>query len=278
MLDIIIPVAVVSGLGIVFGLALSFASKVFEVKEDERISKVRDMLPGANCGACGYSGCDGLAAAIVNEGVPANRCPVGGVSVVSAISDYLGVDEGSIDVKVARVLCQGSCDNVVIKYDYQGIEDCHAAKVLSGGMDTCYYGCIGLGSCKKVCQFDAIVVKNGLARILPDKCTGCGKCAAECPKGIIHMIPVLSAFTVVCSNHDKGVIARKNCKVGCIACRRCEKVCPVQAITVTGNLAYIDPEKCINCGECEKVCPQHCITNSIVDRDDICLAAAVVKD
>ncbi len=265
-MDILIPVSIISGLGLAFGLGLSYASKVFEVKVDERIGAVREMLPGANCGACGYSGCDGLAEAIVNEGVHASKCPVGGIAVVNAISDYLGVDEGSIDVKVARVLCQGTCQNVELKYNYDGMESCHSANALSGGMNACSYSCLGLGSCKKVCPFDAIVVEEGVATVLADRCTGCGNCVAECPKGIIHLVPVMSGFTVVCSNHDKGVISRKNCKVGCIACQKCTKACPSSAITVSDNLAVIDPTKCTNCGECEKVCPQKCITNSIQKR------------
>ncbi len=268
-MSIIIPVAVISGLGLVFGLALSFSAKVFAVKVDERITAVREMLPGANCGACGYSGCDGLSEAIVNEGVHASRCPVGGIAVVNSISDYMGVDEGSIDVNVARVLCQGNCDNVMMKYSYTGLDDCHTANALSSGMDACHYGCIGLGSCKKVCQFDAIIVENGLAFIDADKCTGCGKCVSECPKAIITLVPVLSGFTVKCNSHDKGAATRKNCKVGCISCQKCVKVCPVEAIYMENNLAIIDPTKCINCGECAAVCPQHCITNTIVKHKDI---------
>ena len=265
-LTILIPIAVISGLGLFFGLGLAYASKVFEVKVDERIGTVREMLPGANCGSCGFSGCDGLAEAIVNDGVHPSRCPVGGISVVNAIADYMGVDEGSIDVKVARVLCQGDCDNAVIKYNYVGIKDCHAANALAGGMDACSYGCLGLGSCKNVCQFDAIVVEDGLARIIPEKCTGCGKCVEECPKAIINLIPVLTGFTVKCSSHDKGVVSRKNCKVGCIASQKCVKVCPAEAITMNNNVAVINPEKCVNCGACSENCPQKCITNTIVKR------------
>ncbi len=265
-MDLLIPISVISGLGLAFGLGLSYASKVFEVKVDERIGKVREMLPGANCGACGFSGCDGLAEAIVNEGAPASRCPVGGVATANAISDYMGVDEGAVDVKVARVICQGTCANVETKYDYSGIEDCNAANALSAGMSACSYGCLGLGSCARACPFDAITIEEGVARINTDKCTGCSNCVAQCPKGIIKMIPVLSGYTVVCANHDKGVIARKNCKVGCIACQKCARVCPSSAITVSDNLAVIDPEKCTNCGECVTVCPQKCITNSMVKR------------
>lgn len=265
-MSIIIPVAIISGLGLTFGIALSYASKIFEVKEDERIAIVREMLPGVNCGACGYSGCDGLAEAIVNESVHASVCPVGGISVVNGISDYMGVDEGSIDLNVARVLCQGNDDHTKIKYNYMGLDDCHTANALSSGMDDCHFGCIGLGSCQKVCMFDAIIVENGLATIDADKCTGCGKCVEECPKDIITMVPVLSGFTVKCNSHDKGAITRKKCSVGCISCQRCVKVCPVEAIGMEDNLAIIDPTKCINCGKCSEVCPQNCITNTIVKR------------
>jgi Na+-translocating ferredoxin:NAD+ oxidoreductase RNF subunit RnfB len=265
-MTIIIPILIIAGLGLAFGLGLSYTSKVFEVKVDERIGKVREMLPGANCGACGFSGCDGMAEAIVNDGVPASRCPVGGAAGASAIAAFLGVDEGAVDLKEARVLCQGTCENAEIKYDYNGIDDCHSANILAGGMNACSYGCIGLGSCKKVCPFDAIVVENRLAKIIPEKCTGCGKCVAECPKNIIKLVPVMSGFTVKCSSRDKGVVSRKNCKVGCIACQKCLKVCPSEAITVTENLAFIDPEKCTNCGECSKVCPQKCITGTVQAR------------
>lgn len=258
---ILIPVLVIAGLGLAFGLGLSYTSKVFEVKVDERIASVREMLPGANCGACGFSGCDGLAEAIVNDGVPASKCPVGGADGAALIAEFMGTESGEIDAKVARVLCQGTTDNVEARYEYYGIEDCHAANALSGGMNACGFGCLGLGSCARACPFDAIVVENGLARIIPENCTGCTKCVAECPKNIIKMVPPTSCYTVLCSNTEKGAVARKSCKVACIACLKCVKVCLSEAITVTNNLAVIDVEKCTNCGECEKVCPQNSITH-----------------
>ena len=182
--------------------------------------------------------------------------------MVKKISEFMGMAANEVVKKEARVMCNGTCDNAQLKYKYEGIRDCHAANLLAGGAGSCGYGCLGLGSCKEVCPFDAIVIENGVARIIQEKCTGCGKCVAECPKKIIHLVPVTSGFTVFCSNKEKGAVARKACKVACIACRMCAKVCPVNAIDVSDNLAVIDPEKCINCGECEKVCPQNCISDS----------------
>lgn len=265
-MDLITPIAVLSGLGLFFGIGLAYASRVFEVKTDERVGKVRELLPGANCGACGFSGCDGMAEAIVNEGVPASKCPVGGKEMVAAISDIMGVDEGDISQMVARVICQGTWTNADKKYEYEGLESCHAANALGGGMNQCFYGCIGLGSCKKACPFDAIEVINGLACVNPDKCKGCTKCVSECPKGIIRMVPVLSGYTVMCANKEKGGIARKNCKVSCIACTKCQKVCESGAITIENNLAFIHPEKCVNCGKCEEVCPQSTIHDAMHER------------
>jgi len=263
-MSIVVPIAIVSGLGLVFGVGLSIASKVFEVKVDERIGKVREMLPGANCGGCGYSGCDGLAEAIVMEGVSPDRCPVGGAVTAKAIAEFMGVDAGDVIAKETRVMCNGTCENAENKYEYFGIEDCHAANALASGSSACSYGCLGLGSCKKVCPFDAIVIENGVAKVISERCTGCAKCVAECPKKIIHLVPTTSGFTVFCSNKDKGAEARKVCKVACIACRRCEKACNYGAITVNDNLAVIDPEKCVNCGECAAVCPQKTISDARV--------------
>lgn len=265
-MTIVIPVAVVGGLGLFFGICLAYASKVFEVKVDERIAKVRELLPGANCGACGFSGCDGLADAIVNKGVSPSKCPVNTKEGINAIAELMGVDEGEIDQRVARVICQGTWRNAGMKYEYQGVQDCHAANQLGGGMSQCFYGCIGLGSCQRVCPFGAIEVINGLAKVNPDKCTGCGICVSECPKGIIKLIPVLTGFTVLCANREKGGIARKNCRVSCIGCMKCQKVCPAGAITVENNLARIDYEKCENCGKCAEVCPQGTIHDALQER------------
>ncbi|NLN64756.1 MAG: RnfABCDGE type electron transport complex subunit B [Clostridiaceae bacterium] len=259
MIQIIIPVAVISGLGLVFGLALSYTSKKFAVEADQRIEQISGVLPGANCGACGYSGCEQYAEAIV-EGAEISKCPVGGADAIAQISDIMGVQATTGEKKVARVMCNGTWDKVLIKFDYDGIIDCRSAATMAGGPSSCIYGCVGMGSCMKVCPFGAISVENGLARINEAKCNACGKCVAECPKMIIRLVPACSEYSVVCSNHEKGAVARKNCQVACIGCQKCVKTCPVEAITMDNLCAVIDPVKCENCGKCIEVCPTKAIS------------------
>ncbi len=261
MMEIVIPVLIISGLGLFFGVALSYASKKFAVKTDERVEKVRGVLPGANCGACGFTGCDQYAEA-VTEGAEINLCPVGGADTVVKIAEIMGTEATSCEKHVARVMCKGSWDKVTIKFNYDGILDCRSASTMAGGPSSCVYGCVGMGSCQRVCPFGAIIVENGLARIIEEKCSGCGKCVAECPKNIIKLVPARSEYSVGCSNHEKGGIARKNCEVACIACRKCVKECPVDAITIDNSCAVIDPAKCENCGRCLEVCPTGAITKS----------------
>lgn len=255
---VLIPVAIVSGMGLVFGLLLSYVSVKFQVKVDDRIERVREVLPGANCGACGFTGCDNYAEAVVN-GADINLCPVGGAEVVSKLSSIMGTEAKAGEKMVARVMCNGSWDNVTIKFDYDGIKNCRSASTMAGGPSSCVYGCVGMGCCKKVCPVDAIIVENGLARVNEAKCIGCGKCIAECPKKIIKMVPSKSEYAVVCSNQEKGAVARKNCKVACIACRKCVKECPKDAISIVNMHAVIDTSKCENCGKCIVVCPTEAI-------------------
>lgn len=256
MIDAILtPIAVIGGLGLVFGLGLAFASKKFEVKADARVAEIRAVLPGANCAACGQTGCDAFAEGVIEGKCQANGCPVGGPEVAKKISAILGVEVGEVESKVARVLCGGTTETCRSKFDYAGIEDCAAAAALHGGPSSCSYGCVGLGNCVKACPFGAIVVENGLAKVIQSKCTGCSKCVAACPKRIIELVNVCCEYTVQCSSLDKGNIVRQNCSVGCIGCGRCAKVCPEGAITVNGTLAKIDSALCKNCGECIKTCP-----------------------
>ena len=203
METVLIPVAIVSGLGLIFGIILSYVSVKFEVKADERIEAVRDVLPGANCGACGYSGCDGYAQAVV-DGASITLCPVGGAGLVDSLSEIMGTGGKASEKMVARVMCNGTWDKVTIKFDYDGILDCRSVSTMAGGPSSCVYGCVGMGCCEKVCAFDAIVVENGLAKVIESKCTGCEKCVAECPKDIIKMVPARSQYAVVCSNEERS--------------------------------------------------------------------------
>lgn len=260
---VLIPVLIISGLGLVFGLGLAYASKKFEVKVDERVAQVRDVLPGANCGACGQTGCDAFAENLVAGTVSITGCPVGGEEMVNKLSAILGIDAHAMDKKVARVLCDGTTDNAKTKFDYDGILDCIAAANMHGGPMACSYGCVGFGNCAKVCPFDAIYMYKGVARIDESKCAGCEKCVAECPKKIIKMVPVGLEYSVLCSSLDKGAEVRKNCNVGCIGCTKCTKACPEGAITMNGTLAVLDGSKCKNCGECIKVCPTKAIKHFI---------------
>ncbi|HHW31355.1 MAG TPA: RnfABCDGE type electron transport complex subunit B [Clostridiaceae bacterium] len=252
---ILLPVLIVGGLGLIFGLGLAYASKKFEVKQDERIVQIREVLPGANCGACGFTGCDNYAESLVNEGAAVNACTVGGQSVANKIAEILGVEAKSVDPVIARVMCSGSNDVARRKFIYGGIQDCSAAANLYGGPMACTYGCVGMGNCVRACAFNAIVIENGVARVIPSKCTACGNCVAACPKKIIELVSSCCEYTVSCSSRDRGNIAKKNCDVGCIGCGRCMKACQYGAITVNDFLAKIDSKICTNCGECIKVCP-----------------------
>lgn len=254
-MNLLIPASVIGGLGIMFGFGLAYASKMFEVKVDEKVALVREVLPGANCGACGQTGCDGFAEKVVAGECDVNGCPVGGAEVAAKVAEIMGVDAGSLEQKAARVMCKGSYANCTNKFQYSGIEDCTAAANLFGGPSACSYGCVGMGNCVRVCAFGAIEVVDGVASVDQSKCTSCGKCVTACPKKIIEMVPVACEHTVSCKSKDKGNIVRKNCSVGCIGCGKCVKVCPENAIKLTNNLAEIDPEKCKNCGECAKNCP-----------------------
>lgn len=259
MNSILIAVSVIGGIGLLFGCLLAFASIVFEVKQDKRIAQIQSVLPGANCGACGYAGCSAYAAAIVEDEAPVNSCSVGKGPVANAIGIIMGVDAGEVTEKVAKVMCGGNCSSAVMKYEYMGIQDCVAEEKLSGGAKKCPYGCLGLGSCMRACPFGAISIVSGIAVVNPEKCQACGQCLKTCPKGIIHFVPKENHEWVLCSNKDKGAVANKYCSVSCIGCRMCEKVCPSDAIHVEDNLARIDYDKCTSCGACAAKCPRKAI-------------------
>ncbi len=257
ILAAVIPVVII---GLVCAVVLVVASKVMAVKEDERLPAVRDCLPGANCGACGFAGCDGYAKALVEkEGTPTNLCIPGADLVSQKLSEVLGVDFEDVEEMVAVVHCSGDCNNTEDNVDYRGINSCSAAKLLFGGKGKCGYGCLGFGDCKEVCPNEAIVIENGIAKICRPDCVGCGLCAKECPNSLISLIPAAKHTAVLCSNKDKGAVTRKVCKSGCIGCRKCEKVCPAGAVKVVNNVAVIDCGKCKDCGLCAENCTTNCI-------------------
>ena len=257
--DIFIPAVILAALGAFFGILLAVASRAFAVKTDERVPQIRDALPGANCGGCGYSGCDALAAAIVEGKASCAACPVGGDAVAEKIATVMGVTVEKQQRMRAQVMCSGGDLNAVKKYAYYGAADCVAATRLAGGDKLCAYGCLGLGSCAAVCKFDALHVVNGLAVVDPGKCTACGTCVGACPKGLIRMIPYESTHWVACMSREKGAAASKQCRAGCIGCTLCQRVCENGAVTVKDFLAEIDPAKCIGCGKCAEKCPRKVI-------------------
>ena len=261
-MDILIPILALGVISVICAVVLTVASRLFGVKEDPRLAEVRDRLPGANCGACGYSGCDGYAKALCDgECDNPSLCVPGGDGVANEVGEIMGLDASDVIERVAYVACNGSCLPSEKKYVYDGIKSCRSANMSYSGDRECTFACLGYGDCVKVCPRDAICINQTkfIAEIDPRKCIGCGLCVKECPNGIISLINDTSRVVVKCSSHDKGAQVRKVCSNGCIACGKCEKNCPSGAIKVENNLATIDYEKCTGCGICREVCPVHCI-------------------
>ncbi len=222
MSDILLPVLIVSAIGVSVGLLLSAVWAIMTVPKDETAQNLTEALPSAECGAC------------------------------EAILD---TDIGDVAAKAAIVRCLGICDNTYVKMDYTGFNSCAAAAQLYGGMNACRFGCIGLGDCARECDHHAIELCNEIAIVDRDICVGCGKCAEVCPKQLIELTDRRQAAQVMCSNREKGAVTRKNCRVGCIGCMRCERVCPEGAVKVENFLARVDRSLCTGCGICIMECP-----------------------
>lgn len=260
MTGILVATLVVGAVGLFVGLFLGVAGIKFKVEVDEREEAVLSVLPGNNCGGCGYAGCSGLAAAIAKGEAPVNACPVGGEKVGQQIAQIMGVEAGDSVRQVAFVRCMGDKERTRVDYDYTGIEDCRMLSfVPNGGPKSCNYGCLGYGSCVKECPFDAIHIVNGVAVVDREACKACGKCVAVCPKNLITLVPYDAKYIVACSSKDKGPATIKACDAGCIACQMCKKNCPADAITIEDFHARIDQEKCTQCGTCKEKCPKKVI-------------------
>ncbi|MCL2708635.1 MAG: RnfABCDGE type electron transport complex subunit B [Defluviitaleaceae bacterium] len=258
--EIFLPIICVGALALVFGALLGFSAKKFEVKDDPKISRVKELLPGVNCGNCGFPGCAAFAKSVVAGAASYKDCPAAGVEATKAIADLIGADADAANRKVAFLPCNGVDDNVVRNYLYDGPKSCVAASQLAtGGNKSCRYSCIGLASCQNACPFDAIKMVGSIAEIDRAKCTGCGKCVAVCPKDILKIVPDKAKVRVLCHSMDTGKLVRKNCRAGCIGCRICQNACPENAITLTNNLASIDYEKCTQCLACVSKCPAKAI-------------------
>lgn len=282
--EILIPAGVLGGLGVLFGIGLAVAAKKLTIQVDEKQEKLMAIMPGANCGGCGYPGCEGYAAALAKGEAEPMLCPVGGAALTAQIAEILGVEVAEREAKVALVRCHGTRDKAKDKHLYHGIQDCFAAALFQEGAKACAYGCLGLGTCVRACPFDAIHVSDaGVAVVDEDACTGCGQCAGACPKNLIDMVPKGLPVKVLCHNEAKGKAVKVVCEVGCIGCGLCAKVCPVGAIEMKNNLPVIDNEKCIGCLMCAEKCPTHSIAADLANRkkaeirESDCIGCTVCK-
>lgn len=308
-----LPVIIVALVGLFFGLALSIASKIFHVEIDKRIKEVEEILPAANCGACGYAGCAAFAEALIKGDAPVNGCLPGGADVTSKIADFLGVNAEHAEEMVAAVHCKGGLEEAIERAVYEGIHDCHAAELVGRGSKECQYGCLGLSSCVTVCEFDAIHINdNGIAEVDPKKCTGCTACVDACPRLLIDMVPKTQKIILGCNNKDRGAKVKKYCSVGCTGCTLCVKAATHPgSIEMQNNLpvlnydkgenfvasshkcpsdCFIDQiqkrpvaninSKCTGCGDCVPVCPvKNCITGEPGERytidKDTCIGCGI---
>ena len=256
--QILVAGGIVGIVGLLIGIVLVIASRVFYVKVDEKQQEVRELLPGANCGGCGFAGCDACAEAIAQGKAPANACPVGGPALAKQVAIVMGMDPAAAGAKqmVAFVKCSGTCDKAIKKYEYHGLLDCNALSVVPGAGDKgCEFGCMGYGACVKVCKFDAMHIVDGIAKVDEDKCTGCQACTKTCPQHIIAMVPKGAPYKVQCSSHKRGKDVKSVCQAGCIGCTLCTKQCKFDAIHMDNNVAVIDYDKCTGCGACAAKCP-----------------------
>ena len=274
MTAILYAIGILGALGLIFGLVLAIASKVFYVETDPRLDLLNECLPGANCGGCGYAGCGGYAEAVLKGEAPIGKCASGGTDCAMKMAEIMGVKAEKMERQVAMVRCSGyktvdengAAVGAKLKGEYEGIADCLAAtKVAGRGPSACKFGCLGFGSCVAACKYDAIHVVNGVAVVDEEKCVGCLACAAACPRQLIVPVSPAQNVVIACASMAKGAATSRSCTIGCIGCGKCKKTCQHDAIILEKNLARIDYTKCVNCGDCAKVCPKGLIKDSNVE-------------
>lgn len=248
------------GMGCLCGLALALAAKYFAVKEDPRVAEIEDSLSGANCGACGYAGCQAYAAAVARGEAPVDGCVPGGAAAAMAVAKIMGVEfSGAAEPKVAFVKCGGDCDSATRRFAYNGIADCAAAAAVAGGDKGCPHGCLGYGSCANACPSHAITVEKGIARVNEALCVGCGLCAKTCPRHVIEMVPRSAKVRVFCNSTDNGSAVRKYCKRGCIGCRMCARNSAEGVMQIDGFLARVNYSVPFDGDAAIEKCPAKCL-------------------
>ena len=271
-MNLLLTVLTLSLLGVLLAVILYFVAQKFKVEEDPRIDEVEKMLPGANCGGCGFAGCRAMSEALVkNDNIDALYCPVAGGDVMKSIACYLGKSAADKAPMVATMLCGGTCQKRPKINHYDGALSCAVVNTFYIGETGCAFGCIGYGDCVQACKFGAMALnpETGLVEIDPDKCTACGACVKTCPKGLIELRkkwPKNRAIYVACRSKNRGSVVMKVCKAGCIGCGKCAKACPFGAIIIDSYLAYINPDKCKLCRKCVNECPTGAINIKNMER------------
>jgi len=255
MMEIFVPILSLSAITFILGLAILWASKKFHVNRDPLIDTLTAMLPGVNCGACGYPGCAQFAENMVKKRDPSKICPVGGSELSYELGRLLGIKLDEAKPVVCVALCNGSGKTTKFLAEYKGIRDCWAAMQILPSLKQCGYGCVGLGSRVSACKYGALKIKDGLIVVDDQRCIGCGLCIVKCPQGVLKMTEKREKkFLVACRSEDKGAATRKYCSNGCIACGLCVKACKYGAVKVENFCAVIDDAKCVSCGDCVTAC------------------------
>lgn len=259
-MEIFTPVIALGALGLIFGALLGVAARKLKIEVDEKTDKICELLPGANCGGCGFAGCNAFAKALTDNSADASLCSGCSEENLNKIENITGGITKKREKLVAYVMCSGKTDICKDRFTYEGIKDCNSALRYANGAKACLYACLGYGTCVESCKFNALSIKDGLAIVDSSLCVGCGACIDVCPRGVIKLIPKKKTSIVLCSSKNKGAKMKNICTAGCIGCSICVKECKEGAITVDNNLAVIDYNKCTACGDCVLKCPKNIIT------------------